>query len=651
MTGDREELASQILYHKKLYYKGKSVISDEEFDRLESQLRAKDPNHPALSFVGYQIDNAGKKVKHFVPMLSLAKTYSQQDLLQFLNKHPCMAIEKLDGMALSLEYDKSGNLVIASTRGNGNFGEDVTEHVYHILHIPKRIQIEPHVASYRIEIRGEVYFPLSQFKKFEDKFDSLRNAVPGTLGRKDPDQAMDVLHVLEFLPYDILFFDGNGNPLTAKEMPNKIHLKPDYFEKLMFIQKLGFDLHEEKKAKQINPSIAADELSDFIDRFFRQKRDYHVDGIVFRIQDEMVWESLGNTAHHPRGSLAFKQAGETAQTEILDIEESVGRSGKITFRAKLKPVHLSGAQISYATLHNAEFIEQGNYSIGSQIELIRSGEVIPSIIRLIKEGPHPFVLPQKCHCGADLVRLGPDLFCTQKGACSLRDQESLVYFVSSLDMLGISDKIVLKLRQAGLVKEPADFYKLKVEDLLQLDGFAQKSSENIIHTIQSHKKIPLASFLTALGLKRGGQVKCAEVAKKCVTLENVLQLDPSQLMQERGWAEKSAQDFVDSLHDKKKEIEHVLEYVEVLPDHSGKEIQKHQSHPYFGKHICITGALSRPREEYKALLESVGAKLVSSVSAKTDFLVCNEESNSSKYKDAKKYGIPILTEQDLLKNL
>lgn len=648
---DVEQLASDILYHKKLYYKGKSILTDAEYDKLEDRLKKQAPDHPVLSFVGYQMENAGHKVLHRIPMLSLAKTYSQEELLEFLHKHQCMAIEKLDGMALSLEYDQHGVLVVASTRGNGTYGENVTEHVYHIKHIPKRIPVASHIKAYKYEIRGEVYFPLSQFEKFEDRFDSLRNAVPGTLGRKEVDQARDVLHVLEFLPYDALILDEDNQVLNAQKMANFLQIESDYFEKLHWIESLGFYVHQEKKPHPISQQITAIELQNLISHFFQKQRDYHVDGIVFRVRDEFIWESLGNTAHHPRGSLAFKQAGQTAETEILAIEENVGRSGKITFRAKLNPVSLSGALISYATLHNAEFIEHGNYSVGAHVELIRSGEVIPSIIRLIKPGPHPFVLPRVCQCGAPLVRQGPDLFCTQKGNCSLQEQESLAYFVAALGMLGISDKIVLKLRQAGFVKEPADFFKLKKEDLLQLEGFAEKSSENVIKTIQDHTKVPLASFLTALGLKRGGAVKCAEVAKKYKTLSGVRTLDPNELMLEKGWAEKSAQDFVQSIQEKNKIIDHLLQYVEVLEDHSGQKSSAQKDHPYYGKQICITGTLSKPRDEYKTMLMAVGAKLVSAVTSKTDFLVCNEPSQSSKYKEAQKLGIPVVTESEFTEKL
>ncbi len=241
--------------------------------------------------------------------------------------------------------------------------------------------------------------------------------------------------------------------------------------------------------------------------------------------------------------------------------------------------------------------------------------------------------------------------CLEKRTCSYKDQESLVYFVSCLDIMGVSDKIIFKMREAGLLNEPADLYKITVEDLLQIEGFAQKSSENIVASIQSSKELPLAKFLTALGLKRGGAVKCQEVAKICVTLTNVLTLKASDLLENKGWAEKSAEDFVNSLQDKYHIINNLLKYVKVLDDTSANETLKHSSHPYYGKNICITGALSKPREEYKYLLEKIGAKVVSAVSSKTDFLVCNETSSSTKYKEAQKLLIPVLTEEELSRHL
>ncbi len=639
---DIEKLASQILYHKKLYYSGKSILSDKEYDLLEEKLKKYSPNHPALSTVGYEILNASKnKVPHAVPMLSLAKTYEPNELLDFVMKNSCIVVDKFDGMALSLEYDGHGQLVMASTRGNGLLGENVTEHVYHILNIPKKIvlpEYEYH-SSCVVEVRGEIYFPKSQFSKYEDKFDSFRNAVPGTLGRKDveADDCVEILNCFEFYPYDILFHDEffvDKKPL-------------DFLEKMNLVRKLGFSFP--MSAMRVVPEHnTEDSFGLFLEDIYAQPRDYEIDGLVFRIRDENKWHLLGNTSHHPRGTLAFKKAGETAVTEILSIEKNVGRSGKISFRAQLSPVFLSGAKISYATLHNAEYIEQGNYSVGAKVEIIRSGEVIPAIVSLIEPGKEKYVLPETCFCGFKLVRRGPDLMCFEKQKCTYKDQENLVYFVSVLDIMGVSDKIVLKMRQAGLLNEPADLYKITVDDLLQIEGFAQKLSENIYQSIQNARQIPLAKFLTSLGLRRGGAVKCQEVARKFGTLEKILNISVSDLISDKGWAEKSADDFVSSLDEKKEMISHLLRYVEVLDDKSGEDLQKQKEHPYFGKNICITGALSKPREEIKLMLEKVGAKVVSSVSSKTHFLVCNEVTSSSKYKDAQKLGIPVISEAELL---
>jgi DNA ligase (NAD+) len=645
-----EHIASELLYHKKLYYSGKSVISDAVYDALENDLRKLSPNHPVLSLVGYKFEHTGKKISRKTAMLSLAKTYSIEELYEFLGKHSCVVMDKIDGMALSVEYNSNGSFLRASTRGNGKLGEDVSEHVYHIKNIPKKLNIDAAFDKLKFEIRGEVYFPLNEFKNFAERFDSFRNAVPGTLGRKEVDEAVDVLRVLNFCVYDFLIYDNDGELVKASDLKNILNISPMYLEKMYLLKKLGFTDNFDHMQEFLLPKDSA-ELGKYLDNWYLKERNYSIDGLVFRINDEVIWENLGNTSHHPRGSLAFKKAGETAETEILDIEENIGRSGKITFRAKLKTVDLSGAKISYATLHNAEFIEHGKYSIGAKVEIIRSGEVIPAIVRLIEPSDKPFQLPTKCKCGFPLIRQGPDLMCLEKRSCNFKDQESLVYFVSSLDINGVSDKIVLKIREAGLVQEPADFFKLTVDDLLQIEGFAKKSSENVIAAIKNSKNIPLAKFLTSLGLKRGGAVKCQEVARKCGNLQNVLQISVEDLMQEKGWAQKSAEDFIQSLHDKKIIIKNLLEFVTVLDDDSGLKIKTQNQHPYFGKNICITGSLSRPRDEYKKMLDNIGAKLVTSVSSKTDFLVCNEASSSSKYKDALKYNVTIINESEFAEKL
>jgi DNA ligase (NAD+) len=640
-----ETLVSKILYHKKLYYTGKSILSDFEYDELEHSLRKLMPNHPVLSLVGYEFKNSNKKISRIVPMLSLSKTYLEKDLFNFLQKGACVIMDKVDGMALSIEYNDKGDFMKASTRGNGRQGEDVSEHIYHVVNIPKKIQLENHNQKYQYEIRGELYFPLSEFKKFEHRFESFRNAVPGTLGRKEIEAAIDVLRILKFCVYDILIFSQKDPDLSKQKLSKNLTTFEDYFEKIHFCKKIGFQNHDHDIQK-VPVFENVQNLKIFLDRWYAKNRDYQIDGVVFRLQDEVLWEKLGNTAHHPRGSLAYKKAGESAVTKIEEIETSLGRSGKITFRAKLSPVYLSGAKISYATLHNAEFIEQGGYGKGAEVEIIRSGEVIPTITKLVKSSHLKYSLPQKCFCHYSLVRRGPELFCAESRQCVYKDQESLVYFVSVLNIVGISDKIVFKMRSCGLVKEPADFFKITADDLLQIDGFKTKSAKNFLDAFQKAKNVSLGIFLTALGLQRGGPVKCQEIANKYKTLEKVLSLTPTDLISEKGWALKSAENFLSSLNQKKQIIENLLKYVNISEENQPGRAQKQKNDPYFGKQICITGALSRPRQEYKKLIESQGAKLASAVSSQTDYLICNEQSESAKYKDAKKYGIKIITETE-----
>jgi len=654
MTARRiQSLASQILVFKKLYYSGKPTIPDAAYDALEDELRTLDPQHPVLSMVGYTLGKSGKKVPHEPAMLSLAKTYEQGDLLSFVRKERVVLSDKFDGMALALEFDGQGRFVRASTRGNGRLGEDVTEHAFHVFDLPKDVALED-AAGLHLEVRGEVYFPVEAFAPFAERFDSYRNAVPGTFGRKEVDEAVDVLNVLRFCAYDFHLKRPDGTVLDALSLSRALGLEaPSFLGKLRWLEMRGFYAGlAVGHTREMPQEMSEEELARILKEAFEAPRDHQIDGLVFRMEDEAAWEALGNTSHHPRGSLAFKQTGETAVTLIEGIETGVGRSGKISFRARLSPVQLSGAKITYATLHNAEFISAGGYAPGASVLIKRSGEVIPAIIGLREPPAEPYVLPEACPCGYALTRRGPDLFCFEKRPCIHRDQESLVYFVQSLEILGVSDKTIARLRDAGLIEVPADLYRLTVEDLAQVEGFAQKSAENTIRAIQEKRTLPLATFLTALGLKRGGEVKCREVARRYGTLEAVRAATPVDLMEEKGWAQKSAEDYLESLAEKKPIIDGLLCYVTVLPaEKRAPPSAEASSHPYFAKSICITGALSRPRDEYKKDIERVGGKLASSVTSKTDLLVCNEVSNSGKYKQALELQVPIVSEAEFAAKL
>lgn len=647
-----EWLAKQILHHKRCYYSGESEIPDQVYDALEDELRELSPTHPVLNAVGsdfFKPELSRAKVEHHPPMLSLAKTYEALEVARFIEKYTDVVVsDKLDGMALSIEYGHDGVFQRASTRGSGRLGEDVSRHVLLIPHIPKSLPQLPALdigsqTPTRTEVRGEVFFPTAQFQQVADRFESFRNAVPGTFGRKEPYEARELLQRFEFCAYDILF---------VKEGEDEVVFPyPTHFEKLKHLERMGFFTGaSEGQTLLLQASEWAGRLEDlaaYLEQVHNKVRPYAIDGLVFRCNSEAVWHEQGATAHHPRASLAFKRTGETAVTELEDIVVGVGRSGKISFRAKLRPVSLSGATISYATLHNADFVQQGGYSPGARVKLKRSGEVIPYIIGLEEPAPTQYSLPESCLCGSPLTRKGPDLFCLDNSACPYRDTEATLYFVRSLEIYGVSERILQKLREAGLLTCPSDLFRMTKADLLSLEGFKEKLAENVYSSIQEKTTLSLATFLTALGLRRGGKVKCEEVANHFGSLDVVRRLTVAELSELKGWAEKSAGEFLDSLREKEQLVNDLLEFITIMePGEQVSEIGS-PNLPLTGLKFCITGALSRPRSVIAADIKAKGGQVVSSVSSETSYLVTNEASLSSKYRKAQSLGIPIIDEDRL----
>lgn len=668
---ETERMAQQLLQWKREYYSGQSSVPDAVYDALEDRLRQLDPRHPVLDLVGADFGGraSAAKVPHRPAMLSLAKSYSSEEVSTFVKRFASICVtDKLDGMALALEYGANGRLLRASTRGNGKTGEDVTAHVLRVPQIPKTLP-GPLGQKGRIslEVRGEVFFPLAAFDLFRERFDSFRNAVPGSFGRKDPDEAADVLQAFGFCAYDCivrryategaaaLLSNGGGEPeiLAPGEAARELGLVThSHLEKLRALEALGFWAGVSGGSSFLLPDLAASELGPYLKQVLAREREYAVDGLVLRCDDDVVWDDLGTTSHHPRGSLAFKQEGESAVTEVEDIVMGVGRSGKVSFRARLRPVNLSGATISFATLHNAEFVDSGGYAPGAHVRIKRSGEVIPYIIGVEQKAPHPYPLPVTCLCGSPLTRQGPDLFCLDNPVCPYRDSEATLYFVRALEIYGVSEKVLDRFREAGLLERPVDLFRITEGDLMGLNGFGEKSARNVVSAIAEKRRLPLHVFLTALGLKRGGKVKCEEVARHFHRLETIRHLSAAELSGLKGWAEKSAEDFVSSLRDKSALIDELLQWIEVedaevrlaragSTDLSGA--------PLAGKKICITGALSQPRSVYEKLIKEQGGQTMSAVSSATDYLVCNEASGSSKYQKAVSLGVRILTEQEFLK--
>lgn len=642
MTDDRlKSLAKTLLGYKVSYYAGKPVVSDAVYDKLEDELRAMDPLHPILSVVG-----AGKegKVPHRPPMLSMKKTYIAEDVTAYLASHDLVMTPKADGSSQSIEYAVVDGVAVvgrASTRGNGVKGDDNTAKIKQTK-VPKTFIVPTRIMTLSpatVEMRGELVFPVERFKNYSHEFDSIRNAVAGVMNRKDPRRAPDggVSHAIDeisFLCYDLIAKDKNGNILSPYQT----------FEDLLADVAAIFTVPE---YSVIERGRGQGEVDALIEVFFKKEHTYLVDGIVYRVNNMKAWTELGATSHHNNGSLAFKRAGETAETTIRQIEEAVGRTGKVSFTAVFDEVEISGAVLRRATLHNAEFIEAGGYGVGAKIRVIRSGEVIPYVQELIADPSAPYLTPSSCDCGQTLVRRGPDVFCDNK-KCSQREKAYAEYFLKTLEVKGVAEATVDALFSAGLVRRVGDFFRLKEADLLGLDGFKAKSAANVIKAIEARREIDLDTFLSLLGIAGVGRSKGAELAKIFRTMERVRSLSEKDLLTLDGWAGKTAAAFVEGLVEREDMVNDLLGVMTVKDMAAEDLVETAGRLPLAGVTVVITGSLSRPRADLEKDLAAAGARVAGSVTRNTTYLVTNEASGSSKAKRAAELGVPVMTEAEIM---
>ncbi|RMG83951.1 MAG: hypothetical protein D6707_00040, partial [Bacteroidetes bacterium] len=428
------ELEQLIRHHKELYYKGKPEISDQEYDRLEDELRRINPKNPVLNLVGSKIK--GAKIKHQKKMLSLAKTYDLEELLKWVGQNDVVATHKIDGNSCSLIYEK-GHLIQAKTRGDGEFGEDITENIKWALNIPFNINEE-----LTFEVRGELYCEETDFLNLTDEMlqrgldrpSSARNIVAGLLGRRDH---LDLNKYIRFMAYDILIEKDDFNYEV---------------EKFNYLKKLGFMTPEFYLVK------TKEEIKDVIEHCFDfyQNGHYAIDGIVFTYNDIHYQRELGYTAHHPRYKIAYKFKGETKKTKIENIIWSVSRNGILTPVAQVEPVELAGAVISNVTLHNWGMVHTHNLKIGDCIEIVRSGEVIPKYLRTITESQNQVDYPKVCpSCACPTIVEGIWLKCKNK-SCPGQFIEEIIHFVKNIGIDDLSKKRLEQLIQKGKVKNIVD---------------------------------------------------------------------------------------------------------------------------------------------------------------------------------------------------
>lgn len=617
------DLAEQVMLHKQLYYRGEPSISDHEYDRLEMELQKLDPQHPALEFVGEQIDSKSEKIAHDTPMLSLEKTYSEDDLQAWVGDNAVIGMYKIDGNSLSLIYE-DGKLVCAKTRGNGRIGEKVTDKIMWVDEIPKHLATEG-----KVEIRGELYCREDEFLKLVREFEALglepptnpRNTVAGLLGRKNH---YHLCRYFQFFAFDIL---------TPQKKWNHIS------EEIATLESWGFCVPYPQICKTWK------DIKSYLDqvKVAINEGEIGLDGAVFSFDDLSLHAELGSTAHHPRYRLSFKWQGATAVTTIERIEWFTSRAGIITPVAVIRPVELSGATITNVTLHNAAHVETLHLKAGDEIEIVRSGEVIPKFLRVVEAAPGSVNLPTSCpSCGSQCTKDEVRLSCTNGKNCPAQRLGRILNWIQCVEIDDLSEKRVQQMLDHGLIQDLTDLYLVTIEQLLQLPQTKEKLANKIWQNIRSSKNCALSQMLNGLGITGMGLTSWEKLIAHFGDLESLRDASEEQIIAVDGFAEKSAQQCVAGLKTHQSTIDRLLSlgFTPRVPQVSNHNLR--------GLSIAITGTLSVPRDEIEALIKASGGVPSSSVSKNTHAVVTGDPSStSSKMKKARDLGIQIWSEKDL----
>lgn len=623
-------LVQQIFECRDRYYNhGTSKLSDIEYDSLEKRLREIDPNNRALTLVGAPEKSKFLKVEHSNSMLSLDKDYTYEGIEKFRDKRELFGSFKVDGNSLKLYY-KEGALVLASTRGDGMIGVDVTANVRTISDVP--LTLLDHFTG---EIVGEVHMKKDVFRAHVDRItkegkeeipSSPRNYAAGSLKQEDPRVTYE--RKLNFIAYNII--DENFTFI----------LKSDIFAQLI---KYGFKTPNGRLVG-VNESMVT-----CIEQFEKDKNllEYDVDGVVFEYNDLAYQESLGVTSHHPRGKIAFKWQSEEAVSELTGIETKVGRTGRLTFTGIINPIELSNATIRRFTLHNYEHIEKHNIRLGDKIRITRSGEVIPKFLKVEVHGTGAIVKVDNCpKCGQPVVREGVDLVCNNE-ACGGQALQRIVRFVEVAEIEEVGKKNLQKFFDEGLIVTPADLYRLTKEQLLKLEKFGDRSADVVIENISKKKELPLDRFLTALGIEGLGKSVGGVLALKYQSLDVIRKLNETELCSIEGFGSITAVQIVEGLAKNQDLINDLLTVVSIKATQVGTSD--------IGS-FCLTGKVEfelngkkyDSRNEIESLIKSKGGSIKSAVSKDLTYLVCDEPSNSSKFQKAIKLGVKIITGKDMV---
>ncbi|MCW7763610.1 NAD-dependent DNA ligase LigA [Photorhabdus luminescens] len=662
-----EKLRTTLRHHEYLYHvMDAPEIPDAEYDRLMQELKDFEEQYPELitsdsptQRVGAAPLTAFEQVRHEIPMLSLDNVFDEESYLAFdkrvrdrlketQNLEVCCEL-KLDGLAVSLLYE-SGELVRAATRGDGTTGENITSNIRTICAIPLRLFGENIPA--RIEIRGEVFMPQKGFEKLNEEarrtgakvFANPRNAAAGSLRQLDP--RITAKRPLAFFCYGVGVLEGGELPTS-------------HYERLIQFKKWGLPVSDKVKVCTDSQQVI-DFYHDIVNQ--RSALGFDIDGVVVKVNSLELQETLGFVARAPRWATAFKFPAQEQMTIVRDVEFQVGRTGAITPVARLEPVLVSGVTVSNATLHNADEIERLGLRIGDTVIIRRAGDVIPQVVGVLEDrrpqDSNEVVFPEHCPvCGADIERIEGEAVarCTGGLVCGAQRKEALRHFVSrrAMDVDGMGEKIIDQLVDKEYVETPADLFRLTAGKLTGLDRMGPKSAQNVVDALEKAKKTTFARFLYALGIREVGETTAANLAAHFGELGKLRSVDEEALKEVQDVGEVVAKHVVNFFSEP-----HNQAVINDLIDNIGinwepvvvTKAEKIDS-PFSGKTVVLTGSLHQlSRDEAKAKLAALGAKVTGSVSKKTDLVIAGEAAGS-KLAKANELNIPVIDEEEMIRLL
>ncbi len=644
------ELKKIIKEHNYNYYTlDNATIEDHEYDSLMQELLSIEEQHPELitsdspsQRVGGEILQEFEKVEHTTPMLSLSNAFNETDLKEFdrkisdiTSKYSYVCELKIDGLAVSLKY-KNGLLDIASTRGNGIIGENITHNVKTIKTVPLAIDTQDD-----LEVRGEIFISKSNLelinKDREQKFANPRNAAAGSVRQLDSKIAAS--RKLDAFLYSLV---TNTNFSS-------------HYETFTYLKDLGFKINKECKHVQTIEEVI-NYIKDWTEK--RYSLDYEIDGIVIKVNELQLYDEIGYTSKSPKWAIAYKFPPEEVKTKLADITFQVGRTGQVTPVAELEPVQVQGTVVSRATLHNEDYILSRDIRINDTVVIRKAGDIIPEVVRPIKEDrtdmSTTFKMTDKCPaCDSVLFKKEDeaDYYC-ENPSCSKKQIESIIHFASrkAMNIDGLGNKLVEQLYQNELVIDIKDIYLLhnKRDELLNLERFGEKSVDNLLQSIEKSKSANMDKVLFGLGIRYCGEKVSTVLSKKYKSFTNMMNAKTDDILKIDEIGPSIANSIFEAFNDSSSTYRFIVEQLISLGVNDEYIGQEEIHNDFFNNtKVVITGTLSTyKRTELKKLLESMNASVGSSVTKKTDYLICGEDAGS-KLTKAQELGTKIIYEEDL----